>query len=71
MTLQEYDTILVTEETISPEEFLKRRKEGKISAEKVRIAFPEHDLPFGGFKVELDTPIYTVPFEKRKKNVFG
>jgi len=63
MTMQEYDAVLVTDETISPEEFLKRRKAGDISSEKVKIMSPSPDLPFGGFKVKLDSPIYTVPFE--------
>ena len=71
MSVQEYDAVLITEETISPEEFLKRHKAGKISTEKVKIVLPGTTLPFGGFKIELDEPVYTVPFEKRRKNVFG
>ena len=68
MTTQAYDAVLTTEETISPEEFLKRRRAGEISPEKVKISSPSPDLPFGGFKVELAAPIYIVPFEKGRKH---
>ena len=69
MTTQEYDAVLTTEEIISPEEFLKRRKAGEISPEKVKISTPSAGFPFGGFRVELAAPVYRVPFEKGRKNV--
>ena len=69
MVTQEYDAVLITEETISPEEFLRRRKAGEISPEKVRISSPSAGFPFGSFKVKLDTPTYVVPFGKDGKHV--
>ena len=71
MITNEYDSVLVTEEVISPEEYLKRRKDGTISSEKVKIVPPNAELPFGGFKVKLDTPTYALPFEKEKQYACG
>jgi len=67
MSTEEYDAVVTTEETISAEEFLKRRKAGEISPERVKIALPRPGLPFGGFKVKLDIPIYKVPFGKERE----
>jgi hypothetical protein len=62
MTAQTYETIVETEETLTPEEFLARRKEGKIDPENVKISLPTAAQPFGGFKVKLDTPRYKANF---------
>ena len=67
MTAQEYDAVITTEEIITPEEFLKRRTEGNVSPDKVKIAMPSRDFPFGGFKVELATPYYEVYFDGERK----
>jgi hypothetical protein len=69
MTSQEYDTVLRHEETISPEEFIKRRDQGNISPNKVKIAAPSRALPFGGFTVELETPHYIAHFDKEERRV--
>ena len=69
MITQEYDAVLITEELITSKEFLKRREEGNISHDKVEIALPSSALPFGGFRVKLDTPYYKVSFDEEIKRV--
>lgn len=68
MTTQTYETILEIEEIISPEEFLARRKKGKILSENVKIIVPSEKLPFGAFSVKLDIPRYKATFEKSAIN---
>jgi hypothetical protein len=67
--MQEYDAVLVTEEFISPEEFIKRKNEGRISPEKTTISAPTQEMPFGSFKIKLDTPRYAVLLDGKSKRV--
>ena len=69
MIFREYDAVTTTEEIVTPEEFLKRRKEGSGPPDKVKIAMPSCDLPFGGFKIELETPYYEFRFDGGRKHV--
>ncbi len=71
MITNTYSPLLRMEEVISPDEFLRRRKAGELSPEKVRIIPPSPDLPFGGFAVKLDTPTYVLPFEREKQYACG
>lgn len=65
-----YETILETEETITAEEYLKRRESGSISVEKVEILPPTSGLPWGGFKVRLDKPRYKANLQGKSCHVF-
>ena len=56
------ETYLETEEFISADEYLRRRKAGQINPADVRIAPAQMGQEgFGGFLVKLKQPRYRVP----------
>ena len=67
-----YDTYLETEEFITAEEYLRRRKKGEINPKKTRIVPPDiRTGSFGGFAIKLDMPRYRPAFgEKAVRGVF-
>lgn len=66
-----FETVLETDEIISPEEFLARRKAGTVRPENVEIALPTPEHPWGSFKVKLASPRYRVRQSKEGIHVFG
>lgn len=53
------DTILETEEFVTPEEYLRRRELGEINPAEVRYAMPKiGEEDFGGFMIKLKQPRY-------------
>lgn len=54
------DTYLEEEELITAQEYLERRKSGGVNPGAVEIIASAPGMPWGGFKVKLDTPRYCV-----------
>lgn len=71
-TLPTYDMYLKTEEFITAEEYLERRKRGEIDSTDVRIVPADITTgSMGGFIVKLKTPEYAPTLPKKKEPSYG
>ena len=65
--MKTYDAHLETHELISSEEFLSRRKSGELNPNDVEIVTPGlGQRGFGGFRVKLKVPRYSVSSLKQE-----
>jgi hypothetical protein len=64
MKTQTYETVMETDEFITAEVFLERRRNGQTRPENVRIVPPSREHPTGGFQVMLETPRYRADIGK-------
>lgn len=63
-----FDTYLKTEEFITADEYLRRRKKGEINPNDVRIVLADINTgSLGGFVVKLKTPEYRISLPKLKE----
>ena len=62
------DMSLETEEFITAEEYMKRRKAGAIDPARVRYAVNPPNGQIGGFYVKLERPRYRVAIPSVKRN---